>query len=63
MRATLRLRVRRIVRQFKYPPDQQDGALEWGGSKRRHWGSAGVERGPRWLEAPTWDVSDLRCVP
>ena len=28
VRATLRLMVRRILRKYKYPPDQQDGAVE-----------------------------------
>ena len=28
VRANLRLMVRRILRRYKYPPDQQDGAVE-----------------------------------
>ena len=28
VRATLRLMVKRILRKYKYPPDQQDAAVE-----------------------------------
>ena len=43
VRAKLRLMVKRILRKYKYPPDQQEAAVELVLSRRRRWARGGCD--------------------